>query len=111
MRRQCRNSRRSFQPESKFFPVLRCIASLCVLLLSGCGSSVILIPQQQSPTGPPPSATQSGTVRMTPAYAALGQGDLLQFTDVVSGGGSLQWLVNGIAGGDAAVGTVDASGR
>lgn len=91
------------------------ILTLVLPTLFGCGYVVTslapAIPQEPAPTGPPPVVSQSGTVSLSPRYAALGQGSSLQFNATVTGGASVGWLVNGIPGGNAAVGTVDATGK
>lgn len=92
---------------------LLCLSSLLVLL-SGCGFFVrsgASVPGEPSPSGPPPSSGQSGSVTITPQYVALAPGQKFQFTATVSGGGNLEWLVNGTATGSSTTGTVDASGN
>ncbi len=88
---------------------------LVLPLLVGCGEIIERIPQtppsQTPPSGPPPSAAQAGDVSLSPRYAALGQGGSLQFNATVIGGGAVLWSVDGIPGGNATVGTVDANGR
>ena len=81
-----------------------------LLGISGCGSGIhsnFITPSSASP----PLATQGGLVTVSPTYTALGFGQSSQFIATVSGGGSVQWLVNGIAGGNASVGTVDSTGK
>ncbi len=73
-------------------------------------------PPAQSPppgTSPPapPTPQQMGSVTITPQNGALGSGQSMRFTAMAAGGGALVWSVNGIAGGDAAVGMVDAAGN
>ena len=100
-----------------------CVLSL--LLATGCGVHVNQKPAQPAPqppptqpppTQPPPVAGQSGTVSIHPQYAATGPGKMIQFSASVSTnngqpGGALEWLVNGVQGGNATVGTVDSSGH
>ena len=89
---------------SLYFEVL-----LGLMLLSGCGGNrYLLLPFVPTPT---PVAVQVGSVSIAPKYAALGAGGSTQFTATVAGGGgAVQWLVNGITGGNATVGMVSASG-
>jgi hypothetical protein len=91
------------------------IFTLALAMLSGCGYEVKPLapaaPQQPPPSVPPPSATQGGTVALSPRYAALGQGASLQFNATVTSGASVVWLVNGVAGGNSTSGTVDANGK
>ena len=68
-------------------------------------------PVQPPPTQPPPLPGQGGSVTISPQYAALGPGKTLQFHGTVNGGGTLEWLVNGVQGGSADTGTVDANGN
>jgi len=82
-----------------------------LLVLSGCGPGVYYTITPTGPTAPPPVATQSGSVSVAPQYAAVGPGGSSQFKATVSGSGGVQWLVNGVTGGNATVGTVDANGN
>lgn len=83
--------------------------------LTGCGSIIEKLapvaPQQPPPSGPPPIATQGGTVTISPRYAALGQGATQQFLARGAGKTDVEWRVNGILGGNSAVGTVDQNGK
>jgi arylsulfate sulfotransferase len=81
-----------------------------LLVISGCGADVFYTITPIAPVAPP-VATQSGSVSIAPQYAAVGPGGSLQFKATVSGTGGVQWLVNGVAGGNATVGTVDANGN
>jgi len=81
-----------------------------VAFLAGCGSSLehgVPLPQPP-PSNPPPTASQSGSVTMTPPYAAVAQGNSVQFA---ASGGPIEWLVDGIAGGNSTVGTVSSTGQ
>ncbi len=85
--------------------------AMSLLLLSGCNTYIrhgVPLPQPP-PSSPPPSAKQSGSVTISPPYVALAQSQQFQFA--ASGGGKIEWLVNGIAGGNSNVGTIDASGN
>jgi arylsulfate sulfotransferase len=92
-------------------PGVNLVFLFCLLILAGCGSGVHYTITPAEPTSPPPVATQSGSVSITPQYAAVGPGEGTQFQTTVSGSGSVQWLVNGVAGGNATVGTIDANGN
>lgn len=62
---------------------------------------------------PPASATltvSSVTMSIAPQTAAIALTENLQFTATVPGGGGAAWSVDGVAGGNAAVGTVSATG-
>ncbi len=85
---------------------------LSLLGLCGCGSGIGVDPVPSPPSSPPPIATQQGSVSVTPMYAAIGLGKTQLFHGTInaSAGGSLVWSVNNIPGGNASVGTVDASG-
>ncbi|MHB1022356.1 MAG: aryl-sulfate sulfotransferase [Acidobacteriaceae bacterium] len=88
--------------------------SLLLLLLAGCGSHGFanLPNQQPSPTQPPPTPTQNGSVVISPQNAALIAGQTQQFTaTVLTGSAPVTWLVNDVAGGNATVGTIDANGK
>jgi hypothetical protein len=52
----------------------------------------------------------SGTLTVSPGRAAITQSQTLQFTASVPGGATATWTVDGIAGGNNTVGTVNASG-
>ena len=63
------------------------------------------------PSSPPPTASQHGSVTITPQYVALSPGQKFHFTATVAGGGKLEWLVNGLVGGNIIAGTVDSNGN
>ena len=80
--------------------------------LAGCGGSSA-IQQPPSPSPPsqaPPTPQQAGSVTISPENAAVGAGQKLQFRATAANGGTLTWSVNGVAGGSAASGTIDANG-
>ena len=86
---------------------------LGLTVLFGCGPDVF---HAITPAGSaaPPVAAQSGSVSIAPQYAAAGPGSVVPFKATVVGngaGGAVQWLVNGVAGGNTTVGTVDANGN
>ena len=89
---------------------------LCLILsTTGCGNSVMPAPTSASTSAPPPSQApptpqQMGSVTISPQNGALSAGQILQFTAMVTSGGTIAWSVNGIAGGNTTVGTVDAAG-
>ncbi|MDE3162912.1 MAG: hypothetical protein KGL64_06595, partial [Acidobacteriota bacterium] len=78
-----------------------------LLLPAGCGFwvqgplPIVVIPP---PGGPPPTATQNGTITITPKYIALAPGQSFQFTATSSTGGAIAWFVNNVPGGNATVG-------
>ncbi|HUB18142.1 MAG TPA: aryl-sulfate sulfotransferase [Acidobacteriaceae bacterium] len=93
------------------------LSLLFVLLAAGCGVTLGAPEQQPPPQGPPtqpppgqppPASGGSGVVTISPEYVALSPGQTTHFT--ATGGSPLTWLVNGVSGGNASVGTVDASG-
>ncbi|HEX8713257.1 MAG TPA: hypothetical protein VF730_15355, partial [Terracidiphilus sp.] len=83
----------------------------CALLASGCGTVLQHGDphSQPPPSSPPPTATQSGSVAITPQYVALAQSQKFQFAATASG--PVEWLVNGVRGGNSTLGTIDASGN
>ncbi len=84
------------------------------LLLGSCGTSgsrSYQLPQAPPPQQPPPVAQQVGSVALSPQYAALSAGQSMSFSAQLSAGGSVQWAVNGIAGGNSSVGIIDARGN
>ena len=85
-------------------PILLGLA-LCV---SGCG--YFINPNAVVPSGPG-TPSQSGSVIITPTYVALSPGQKFQFTAQAAGGGQIEWLVNGVAGGKPATGQVDNAGN
>jgi arylsulfate sulfotransferase len=93
--------------------VFLCLAGL-LALLAGCGGakfvSTIAAPGSP-PSGAPPTASQSGLITISPQYVVLAPGQKFKFTATVQGGGQVEWLANGTAGGDAVDGTVDSSGN
>lgn len=86
---------------------------LLALSVTGCGvtQGTEPPPPQAAPTQPPPVAANFGSVTISPQYVALAPGQTQQFTASSSSGGALTWLVNGVAGGSAAFGTVDSTGK
>ena len=90
--------------------ILFLLAVVSALFAAGCGVTFgPEAPAPSSPTGPPPTAGSSGSMTIAPQYTALSPGEQIHFT--ASGGSPLTWLVNGVAGGSAATGTVDSSGN
>ncbi len=83
---------------------------LCMVTFSGCGSGLYQPIPATGPSTSPPVATQSGSVTISPQYAAIGPGGSNRFKATVGGPGTVQWLVNGIAGGSTSLGTVAATG-
>ncbi|MGB6131387.1 MAG: aryl-sulfate sulfotransferase [Acidobacteriaceae bacterium] len=83
------------------------------LIAAGCGVTQGTVPPSNptSPTGPPPIATSSGSISIAPQYVALGPAEKTHFTASSSTGGSIEWLVDGVQGGNASVGTIDSSGN
>jgi arylsulfate sulfotransferase len=86
-------------------------------LLAGCGGATFrsTVPQPQNPVSAPPSnpapvASQAGALTISPQYAALGQGQSLNFVVTGAGGAAVEWWVNGVVGGGQATGTVSSSG-
>lgn len=90
----------------------------CLVLLAGCGgassaatsASVPVPPSAAPPTQPPPTPQQKGAVSISPQSVALAPGQTMQFSAVTTQSGSIAWSVNGVAGGNATVGTIDATG-
>lgn len=82
------------------------------VLVSGCGvtQGTEPPPTPSAPTEPAPVASNSGSVTISPQYVALTPGQTVHFSASATGGGALQWSVNGVAGGNAANGTIDSSG-
>lgn len=68
-------------------------------------------PTPAAPTQPAPTPLQVGSVVVQPQNAALAPGKTMQFTATSSSGGQILWLVNGVAGGNSTVGTIDAKGN
>ena len=98
------------------FPVALVLAlSAIPFLFSGCGVTPgpgLASNNSAPPSGPPPVAVQMGSLSIAPQYSAIGPGQQLSLQATTTGtAGALQWSVNGIAGGNAQVGTVDASGH
>jgi hypothetical protein len=89
----------------RFLPTLFVLAGL---LLSGCGTTI-----STSPKNPPPINPPSISVSVQPSTAAIRSGDSYSFSVQVTGSTdtSVTWAVNSIAGGNATLGTVDASGN
>lgn len=87
------------------------VVSALLLFAAGCGSAPqhdLPLPQPP-PSSPPPVAAQSGSVSIYPQYIALAQKQKYRFA--ASAPGPVEWLVNGVRGGDGNVGTIDSSGN
>lgn len=110
--------------ERKYIPPCRAVAFFLILfpllVVFGCGvtpgpgsspAKPQSPPTQPPPPQPPPIVGQSGSVSISPQYAALAPGKKLQFHAAANNGGTLEWLVNGVQGGSATTGTIDASGN
>jgi hypothetical protein len=88
--------------------------TLAFLLLGACGfwiRSGVVPPESPPPGGPPASSGQAGTVTIAPQYVALAPGQKVQFSATASGGGQIEWLVNGATGGSKTSGAIDGSGK
>lgn len=68
-------------------------------------------PAPPTPSGPPPSPTQEGSITLTPQYVALAPGQSFKFTAANSSGGTITWKAGDAAGGTSNAGTVDGSGN
>jgi hypothetical protein len=81
---------------------------LPAIFLAGCATIAPL--NNQPPPPPPPSSV---TVRVTPSSANIRAGDSYTFKSTVSGTTNIAvtWSVNGLNGGSAALGTIDANGN
>lgn len=103
----CRGRKAPLMIRSLSIPAL----SILALSLAGCGAGIYPSSTPPQQTGPLPVATQQGSVSISPQYSALGTGQRSTFTATVTGGGQVMWLVNGVAGGNSTVGTIDAQGN
>lgn len=56
-------------------------------------------------------ASEAGDISISPQYQALGPGEKQAFRGVAQNSATLQWSVNGVAGGNATVGTIDSAGN
>lgn len=92
-----------------------CVRGLVALVLglfwAGCGSNVYVPVSSSTSNSPLPIASQNGSVSIAPQYSAVGVGRTEAFSVAVNGGGTVNWLVNGIAGGNSAVGFIDPQGN
>ncbi len=81
------------------------IVCLLQVIVSGCGNNN----KTQTPT---PTPTQPVTVSVAPSTATVRTGATQQFTATVqnSGNTAVTWQVNGLAGGNSTVGTINSSG-
>jgi arylsulfate sulfotransferase len=113
------SSPRSFsRPSGKLFAENSCtgrcvlpVLFMCFLLAAGCGTAPqhdIPLPQPP-PSSSAPTAAQTGSVTINPEYIALAQKQKFHFA--ASAPGPVQWLVNGVRGGNGNVGTIDSSGN
>jgi hypothetical protein len=97
-------------------PLTAFLCLACVTLLAGCNATFKPGelqpggPAPNPPPGPPPTAGQSGSLTISPQYSALAPGQSLQFAVTGADGATVEWTVNGVAGGNAAAGTVSGGG-
>lgn len=95
-------------------PILLLLAASLAMMLGGCGKATFrsTLPNPNSPpSSAAPTASQSGSVAISPRYVALAPGQKFQFTATAPVGAQLQWSVNGVTAGNPVVGTVDATGN
>jgi hypothetical protein len=83
------------------------ILSLTILVWTGCGGGMNVGGSSSSP------APTSNGMTITPTNATLRAGDSTQFSATVKDNANqaVAWWVNGVAGGNATVGTIDATGK
>ena len=83
------------------------LAVLCALVfLAGCGGGSSTTTQQ------PPPPPQAISVTVTPPTADVGAGQTIPFMATVTGDTTgVTWSVNGTAGGNSTVGTIDDTGH
>ena len=78
------------------------VLAFAISLWSGCGGGMNV----------GASGATSNGVKITPSSSAVRAGDTMQFSATVTGNPSqaVAWSVNGVAGGNATVGTIDSNG-
>ena len=97
-------------------PLTAFVCLAFVTLMAGCNAtfrSTQVTPQSPAPNppgSPPPTAGQSGPLAISPQYAALAPGKSLQFTVTGAGGNAVEWMANGVVGGNAVAGSVSGTG-
>lgn len=86
---------------------------LTVALLAGCSNGLnrALLSTPTGPDGAPPTPQQVGSVTISPQNAEAGPGQTLHFRASQASPGPLTWTVNGVPGGNATNGTIDANGN
>ncbi len=83
--------------------------ALALVMLSGCGANHF-VPTPFKP-GPTPIIAQTGSVTISPQFAALGLGGTQQFTATVAGGGgTVQWVLTCANGANATCGSISSTG-
>ena len=95
-------------PISRRNSIYWCFSFLCISLFAyGCGGG-----QSQPQPAPPTTPPVSITVTVSPTSAAINTGQSTQFTAAVTGSNSgVTWAVNGTAGGNSTLGTIDQTGK
>jgi arylsulfate sulfotransferase len=85
-----------------------CFSFLCLsLFVYGCGGG-----QSQQQPAPQTTPPVSITVTVSPSVAAISTGQSIQFMAAVTGSNSgVTWAVNGTAGGNSTLGTIDQTGK
>jgi hypothetical protein len=87
--------------------VFTLLGALAAVLLAGCGTA-----GGSSSPSPPPASSPTVSVSVSPSTASLYFGQQQQFTANVTGTSNtaVNWAVNGVAGGDTALGEISAQG-
>jgi hypothetical protein len=97
---------------AKARPILAALP-LIGLFVFGCGGGAASNPAGGNSNSNSPSTPASTSVSVSPATANVRSSSSLQFTANVSGNSntSVNWAVNGTAGGTSTLGTIDSSGN
>lgn len=88
-------------------PIILAPTILALALIEGCAVGTAST-SPASPADPAPAAP--GSLTLSPSSTSVRAGMTQQFTPSLAGK-TLTWSVNGVAGGNAAIGTIDANGN
>ena len=103
----CLSSQR--KSRSALFLVL--IVVLLSILLTSCGGGISSVPSPTPDPPPPPPGSNGITVTLSPRLSAVTTSQSQAFTATLAGGtATITWLVDGIEGGNASVGTIASTG-
>src|ERR1041385_4814538 len=99
--------------QKRFVPALFLvlIVSLLSISLASCGGGISSNPSPTPTPDPPPSGSNGITATLSPRLSGITTSQSPAFTATLAGGtATITWLVDGIEGGNASLGTIASTG-